>query len=151
MDAMDTQRTPMMTEEELGQKIIGAALNVHTTVGPALLESAYEICLAHEFEKQGVFVRRLVPIAIRYDGLTIDNGFRADMLVGDRVLVELKVVQAILPVHRSQLLSYLRLGGFKLGFLLNFHVAHLRDGGSCGWSMGFDPLRPLRVHRVPLR
>jgi GxxExxY protein len=84
--------------------------------------------LLYELEKQGVSGRRQVPIAIRYEALTIDNGYRVDLLIGDLVVVELKAVEAVLPVHRTQLLSYLRLGGFKLGYLLNFHVAHMRDG-----------------------
>jgi GxxExxY protein len=117
-----------MTDEEIGHAIIGAAMKVHSTVGPGLLESAYETCLAHELQKQGIGVRNQVAILIRYDDLVIENGYRADMIVEDRVIVELKAVQAILPVHRGQLLSYLRLGGFRLGFLLNFHVAHMREG-----------------------
>ena len=93
-----------------------------------MLESAYETCLLYELEKQNLPVKRQVLIPIRYEDLTIDNGYRIDLLVGERVVVELKAVETILPVHRAQLLSYLRLGGFKLGYLLNFHVAHLRDG-----------------------
>jgi GxxExxY protein len=117
-----------MTEEEIGHALIGAAMRVHSVVGPGLLESAYETCLSYELEKLGLAVRRQVLIPIRYEELTIDNGYRIDLLVGERIVVELKAVEAILPVHRGQLLSYLRLGGFRLGFLLNFHVAHLRDG-----------------------
>jgi GxxExxY protein len=115
-------------EEEIGRAIIGAAIKVHSTVGPGLLESAYEACLVYELEKQDLPARRQALIPIRYEELTIDNGYRIDLLVADRVVVELKAVEAILPVHRAQLLSYLRLGGFKLGYLLNFHVAHMRDG-----------------------
>ena len=117
-----------MTEEEIGHTIIGAAIKVHSAVGPGLLESAYETCLVYELEKQKLTVTRQVLIPIRYEDLTVDNGYRIDLLVGERVVVELKAVETILPVHRAQLLSYLRLGGFKLGYLLNFHVAHLRDG-----------------------
>jgi GxxExxY protein len=117
-----------MTDEEIGHAIIGAAITVHSTVGPGLLESAYETCLIYELEKQCLSVRRQVMVPIRYENLTIDNGYRIDLLVGDQVVVELKVVEAILPVHRGQLLSYLRLGGFRLGYLLNFHVAQMRDG-----------------------
>ena len=117
-----------MTDEEIGHAIIGAAMKVHSAVGPGLLESAYETCLMYELEKQRIRVRSQVPIAVRYEDLVVDNGYRVDLLVNDRVIVELKAVQAILPVHRGQLLSYLRLGGFRLGFLLNFHVAHMRDG-----------------------
>ena len=117
-----------MIENEIGDAIISAAMKVHSAVGPGLLESAYETCILYEAEKKHIPARRQVLVPIRYDDLTIDNGYRIDLLVGDRVVVELKAVEAILPVHRSQLLSYLRLGGFKLGYLLNFHVAHMRDG-----------------------
>jgi len=117
-----------VAEEEIGHTIIGAAIKVHSAVGPGLLESAYETCLLYELEKQKLTVKRQALIPIRYEDLTVDNGYRIDLLVGERVVVELKAVETILPVHRAQLLSYLRLGGFKLGYLLNFHVAHMRDG-----------------------
>lgn len=117
-----------MTENEIGSTIIASAIKVHSVVGPGLLESAYETCLLYELEKQGLSTERQVLIPLRYEGLLIDNGYRVDLLVADRVVVELKAVEGILPVHRGQLLSYLRLGGFKLGYLLNFHVAHMRDG-----------------------
>ena len=117
-----------MTEEEIGHAIIGAAIRVHSAVGPGLLEGAYETCLLYELEKQDLSVRKQVLIPIRYQDLKIDNGYRLDLLVGDRVVVELKAIETILPVHRAQLLSYLRLGGFRLGYLLNFHVAHMREG-----------------------
>ena len=103
-------------------------MKVHSAVGPGLLESAYELCLAHELTNQGLKVRNQVPVPIRYEDLTIENGYRVDLLVNDRVVVELKAIETILPVHRGQFLSYLRLGGFKLGYLLNFNVAHMRDG-----------------------
>jgi GxxExxY protein len=117
-----------MTENEIGEAIIGAAMKVHSALGPGLLESAYGLCLAHEIERKGLAVRRQVSIPIRYEGLVIDNGYRIDLLVDSRVVVELKAIEALLPVHRAQLLSYLRLGDFKLGYLLNFNVAHMRDG-----------------------
>ena len=117
-----------MNENHIGDAIIAAAMKVHSPVGPGLLESAYETCLTYELEKQRVPVRSQVLVPIRYEDLTIDNGYRIDLLVGDQVVVELKAIEAILPVHRGQLLSYLKLGGFKLGYLLNFHVAHMRDG-----------------------
>ena len=117
-----------MNENHVGDAIIAAAMKVHSAVGPGLLESAYETCLTYELEKQRVPVRRQVLVPIRYEDLTIDNGYRIDLLVSDQVVVELKAIEAILPVHRGQLLSYLKLGGFKLGYLLNFHVAHMRDG-----------------------
>ena len=103
-------------------------MKVHGAVGPGLLESAYETCLLYELEKLGLPVQRQVLIPLRYEHLTIDNGYRVDLLVGERVVVELKALEAILSVHRAQVLSYLRLGGFKLGYLLNFNVARMRDG-----------------------
>src|SRR5579871_1675564 len=101
---------------------------VHSGMGPGLLESAYEFCLAHELVKRGVRVRNQVYVPIRYDGIVIENSYRLDLLVEDLVIVELKSVETILPVHRGQVRSYLRLGGFRLGYLLNFNVAHIRDG-----------------------
>jgi GxxExxY protein len=117
-----------VTEEEIGHAIIGCAIKIHSAVGPGLLESAYETCLVYELERRLVGVKSQVSIPIRYEDLTIENGYRLDLLVGGLVAVELKSVPTILPVHRSQLLSYLRLGRFKLGYLLNFNVAHMRDG-----------------------
>jgi len=117
-----------VTENEIGTAIIGAAIRIHSALGPGLLESAYEACLIYELEKLGLTARRQVLIPIRYEALTVDNGYRVDLLIDNQVVIELKAVEAILPVHRSQLLSYLRLGDFKLGYLLNFHVAHMRDG-----------------------
>ena len=117
-----------MNENEIGHAIIGSAIRVHTKIGPGLLESAYELCLSHELSRQGLAIRAQVGIPVRYDDLVIEIGYRIDLLVNDRVVVELKSVEAILPVHRGQLLSYLRLGGFKLGYLLNFNVAYMRDG-----------------------
>jgi len=115
-------------EEDIGHAVIGAAMRVHSAVGPGLLESAYETCLVYELEKQRIGVRSQVSIPIRYEELTIENGYRIDLLVGGLVVVELKAIPTILPVHRGQLLSYLKLGGFRLGLLLNFNVAHMRDG-----------------------
>jgi GxxExxY protein len=117
-----------VTEDEIGRAIIGAAIKVHSVVGPGLLENAYETCLLYELEKQDLPVRRQVVIPIRYEDLQIDNGYRIDLLVGEQVVVELKAVETILAVHRGQLLSYLRLGGFKLGYILNFNVTRMREG-----------------------
>jgi len=117
-----------MTENEIGTAIIGAAIKVHSVFGPGLLESAYEACLVYELEKLRLQVRKQVLVPIRYEDLSIDNGYRIDLLVEDRVVVELKSVETVLPVHRGQLLSYLRLGGYKLDYLLNFNVTQMRDG-----------------------
>ena len=117
-----------MGENQIGTAIIGAAIKIHSTIGPGLLESAYEACLVYELEKLSFRVRSQVSVPLKYEDLILDAAYRADLIVEDAVVVELKSVETILPVHRSQLLSYLRLGGFKLGYLLNFNVAHLRDG-----------------------
>jgi len=109
-----------MTENRIGDLVIGAAMRVHSAMGPGLLESAYEACLAFELEKRGLSVRRQVAIPVRYDELTLDVGYRIDLLVENSVVIELKAIENILPVHRAQLLSYLRLGGFKLGYLSIF-------------------------------
>jgi GxxExxY protein len=116
------------SENEIGTAIIGAAIEVHSLVGPGLLESAYEACLVYELEEHGFNVQRQNTLPLRYKDLALDIAYRTDLIVENLVVVELKTVDAILPVHRSQLLSYLRLGGFKLGYLLNFHVAQMRDG-----------------------
>jgi GxxExxY protein len=117
-----------MDENAIGTALLGAAMKVHSKLGPGLLESVYQTCLAHELRKLNLAVQSEVCIAICYDGLDIDNGYRADLLVEGLVVVELKAQEGILPVHRSQLLSYLRLGDFKLGYLLNFNVSQMRNG-----------------------
>ena len=127
-DAEETAEDAKVTENDIGDTIIASAMKVHTALGPGLLESAYETCLLYELEKLGLPVQRQVLIPLHYEDLTIDNGYRVDLLVGDRVVVELKALETILPVHRAQLLSYLRLGGFKLGYLSNFNVGRIRDG-----------------------
>ncbi|MFZ2006889.1 MAG: GxxExxY protein [Stellaceae bacterium] len=118
----------MTSENEIGTAIIGAAIEIHSLVGPGLLESAYEACLVYELEKLGLSIQRQSALPLRYKDLALDIAYRADLIVQNLVVVELKTVGGILPVHRSQLLSYLRLGGFKLGCLLNFPVAQMRDG-----------------------
>jgi GxxExxY protein len=117
-----------VSENEIGTVIIASAMKVHSAVGAGLLESAYETCLLYQLEKQGLAVQRQVLTPLRYEDLRIDNGCRVDLLGENRVVVELKALETILPVHRAQLLSYLRLGEFKLGYLLNFNVARMRDG-----------------------
>jgi GxxExxY protein len=112
----------------LGEQLIGAAMRVHTALGPGLLESSYEVCLCHGLVKLGVAVKRQHPLPIVYDGVQLEAGYRLDLLINDRVVVEIKTVDRFLPVHTAQLLNYLRLGNFKLGYLLNFHVLSMRDG-----------------------
>lgn len=117
-----------MTENELAKQIVNAAYRIHTTLGPGLLESVYETTLAHELEKQGVKVLRQHPLPVVYETIRMEIGFRADLIVGDKVIVEVKSIEAISPVHRKQLLTYLRLAGKRLGLLINFNVELIKDG-----------------------
>ena len=117
-----------MDYDALADAIIACAMKVHIKLGPGLLESVYEGCLAHELRKRGLSVALQVPLAVHYDEFVLDAAFRLDMLVSDAVVVEVKAVDKLAPVHIAQLLTYLRLGGFHLGFLLNFNTPRLRDG-----------------------
>lgn len=108
--------------------IIDAALKVHTALGPGLLEGAYEACLVHELNKRGFKTETQLCLPVFYDGVTIDLGYRVDLLVEKQVIVELKAIEKLHPVHKAQLLSYLKLGKKKLGLLLNFGELHLKDG-----------------------
>lgn len=117
-----------MEFDELSNKIIGCAIKVHRTLGPVLLESAYEGCLCYELAQAGIPFRRQVELPVQYETVKIDCGYRLDILVDDQVLVELKTVEKILPVHEAQLLSYLKLSRYKIGILLNFNVEILKDG-----------------------
>lgn len=114
--------------EQLAKAVIDAAFRVHSELGPGLLESVYEACLAHELESAGVPFERQAGFPIRYRGLTLDTGLRMDLCVGERLAVEIKVVERLASVHKAQLLSYLRLSGLRLGLLLNFNVVHFKDG-----------------------
>jgi GxxExxY protein len=108
-------------------QIVDAAMRVHTVLGPGLLEGAYEVCLAHELRKRGLRVETQFPLPVSYDGVRVDLGYRLDLLENE-VVVELKAIETVLPVHKAQLLSYLRIGGKRLGLLINFHVDRLKDG-----------------------
>jgi GxxExxY protein len=127
-DAKETRMAEVPIEDQIARGIIDAAMKVHSAIGPGMLESVYEVCLAHELGKAGFGLARQVPRAVIYDGVELDAGFRLDLLVDKRVIVEIKAVERIMPVHGAQLLSYLRLTGLKLGLLLNFNVAHMREG-----------------------
>jgi len=113
---------------EISQAIIGAAIEVHRTLGPGLLESAYEQCLSHEFSLRNIPFERQKPLPVDYKRILLDCGYRLDFLVAGLVVVEVKAMECLLPIHQAQLLSYLKLGGWKLGLLINFHTALLRDG-----------------------
>jgi GxxExxY protein len=115
-------------ENGIGTDIVTAAMRMHSVLGPGLLESTYETCLAYELSKRARSARKQVSVALRYDDLSVDNAYRIDLLVNNLVVVEVKAVETLMPVHRGQVLSYLRLGGYKLGYLPNFNVSHMRDG-----------------------
>ena len=117
-----------MTENQLSSHIVNAAYTIHTTLGPGLLESVYETTLAHELEKRGIKVLRQQALPVVYETIRMDIGFRADLIVGDKVIVEIKSTEAISPVYRKQLLTYLRLTNKRLGLLINFNVEFIRDG-----------------------
>jgi len=114
--------------EQLAKIVLDAAFAVHSAMGPGLLESVYETCLNHEIQKKGLEVQVQVSVPVIYDGLRLDSGYRLDLLVNNRVVVEIKSVEQILPVHQAQLLTYLKLGGYRLGFLINFNVRYLKNG-----------------------
>jgi len=117
-----------MTENEIGKLILDSAIAVHRELGPGVLESVYEIVLALELQQRGLRVDRQVPIAIRYKDMIFDAAFRADLVVEEKVLVELKSVEQISEAHKKQVQTYLRLRGYKLGFLLNFGEALMKRG-----------------------
>jgi len=117
-----------MEENEVAKQIVDAAFHVHSEIGPGLFESVYEVILAHKLGKRGMSVERQKAVPIHYDGLVFDEGFRADIVVEDCVIVELKSIEKIAPVHKKQLLTYLRLTDKKLGLLINFGSALIKDG-----------------------
>jgi GxxExxY protein len=117
-----------MDDEAVATQIVDASIKVHRALGPGLLESAYQHCLTYELRKRGLKVECEVLVPIAYDGIRIDAGYRLDMLVEDCVIVENKVVKEILPIHKAQLLTYLRLRNVRLGFLLNWHKPLMKEG-----------------------
>jgi GxxExxY protein len=123
---MDLQEAP--SAEQISKLVLDCAMAVHSALGPGLLESAYEVCLAHELERRGAEVSRQVALPVVYGGIQLEAGYRADMIVGRVLIVEVKAVDKLQPIHIAQLLSYLRLSKVRLGLLLNFNVLHLRDG-----------------------
>ena len=117
-----------MKENEIGTIIVDAALAVHRGLGPGLLESAYQVCLAHELRERGLQVECEVTLPVVYDGVRIDAGYRIDMLIQDCIIVENKAVAKLLPIHQAQLLAYLKLHDCRLGFLLNWNVPLMKQG-----------------------
>ncbi len=117
-----------MLDGEITEAILGAAIEVHRALGPGLLESTYEECLCHELALRGLTFKRQIDLPVDYKGIRLDCGYRLDVVVEDAVIVELKSVEKLVPVHEAQLLTYLRLSGKKVGLLINFNVAVLKDG-----------------------
>jgi len=120
-----------LSNDEINERtgeVVDAAMKVHNFRGPGLLESSYEACLAHELKLRGLSISTQLPIPLVYEGLQLEVGYRADLLVENAIIVELKAVDKLIPVHEAQLLSYLRLTGFRVGLLINFHEEHLKDG-----------------------
>lgn len=117
-----------MTENEISREIVDASYKIHTSLGPGLLESVYEAVLVYELEKRNVKVERQKVLPLVYESVILDEGFRADIIVEDKVIVELKSVEILSPVHKKQLLTYLKISGKKLGLLINFGSPLIKDG-----------------------
>ncbi len=117
-----------MSLNRISKKIIGAAIEVHRELGPGLLESAYKECLHYELVKAGFNVKKELPLPITYKEIMLDHGYRIDLLVEEVVVIELKTVECFTDVHLAQILTYLRLGGYNLGLLINFHTSLLKNG-----------------------
>jgi GxxExxY protein len=118
----------MMNINKLSSRIIGAAIEVHKALGPGLLESAYEECICYELSIGGLSLERQKPLAVQYKGINLDCGYKLDVVVEDAIILELKSCEKIEPIHKAQLLTYLKLSGIKLGLILNFNVTLMREG-----------------------
>ena len=128
-----------MSENEIGSIIVDSAVDLHRNLGPGLLETVYEVTLARALERRGLLVQRQVSVPIKYQGETFSEGFRADLIVEKLVILELKSIERVTPAHKKQLLTYLRLTGLKLGYLLNFGEALMRDGITRTINGSIDP------------
>jgi len=117
-----------MTENEIGRIVVDSAIKVHKSLGPGLLESAYEACLVYEIQKTSLNVQRQAGLPLKYEDVILDVGYRVDILIEKKVVLELKAVEKLLPIHQAQILSYLKLSNCKLGFLMNFNVYRMKDG-----------------------
>jgi GxxExxY protein len=151
-DAKDAEEHTPMTIDEVTYRVIKAAMTVHSAIGPGLLEKAYDACLYYELGKDGLQFEHQRKVPVWYQGIRINAGFRVDYLVENCVLVELKAVEKLHPVHSAQILSYLKLTGLTVGLLINFNVVHLRDGiqrkvNNYRPESGPEPRRPWRPRR----
>ena len=129
--------------EALAKEVVDSAIEVHRTLGPGLLESAYEAVLCTEFAQREIAFERQVPLPVKYKGVTVDCGYRLDVLVSGEIILELKAVEHVMPVHEAQIISYLKLAGKPLGFLINFHSRLLKDG--LKRYANFDVLPPKKL------
>jgi GxxExxY protein len=118
----------MLTRHELTEQVIGLAIRIHKGLGPGLLESVYETCLAFELRQAGIAFRRQAAMPVLYRGFRLHSGYRADLLIADDLIVEIKAVERLSPVHEAQLLTYLRMSGCQIGLLMNFNALRLKDG-----------------------
>jgi GxxExxY protein len=128
MEAKEATVYDMDVINKISYEVVGAALKVHSQLGPGLLESVYEVCLIHELVKKGYVVESQRPLPVVYDSIRLNAGFRIDLLINGIFVVEIKSVDALHPIHTAQLLTYLRISGLKLGLLINFNVEHLKEG-----------------------
>jgi GxxExxY protein len=117
-----------VNKNDISGAVVDAAMKIHSALGPGLLESAYAVCLKHELIKRGLRVASEVPLPVVYDGVKLEAGYRLDLVVEDTVVVELKAIEALAPIHQAQIISYLKLSGKPIGLLINFHSLHLKDG-----------------------
>ena len=118
----------MTLNDPLSEQVIGAAIEVHRSLGPGLLESAYEECLCFELKERGLLFRRQVPLPVEYKKVRLECGYRIDLIVREEIVVEIKTIERLMPIHEAQLLTYLKLSGIQKGLILNFHTPVLRDG-----------------------
>ncbi|MGA9979560.1 MAG: GxxExxY protein [Candidatus Sulfotelmatobacter sp.] len=125
----DTEARRGLLHEELTERVIGAAIEVHRALGPGLLESAYEECLCHEFHLQGISFERQRPLPVEYKGVKLDCGYRLDLIVENKLILEIKCVEHLITVHEAQLLTYLKMTGMRVGLILNFNLSILTKGG----------------------
>jgi len=128
MPAQSSGSSPNNQTNRLTERIIGLGIEAHRELGPGLLESAYEECLCYEFKKNGIGYTRQKHLPVRYKNLKLENAYRIDLIVQDEIIVELKTVDKLLPLHQAQVLTYLRLSGLRIGLLMNFNTAVLKDG-----------------------
>ncbi len=128
MNHQGTKTPSLVAIDAVASQIVDSAFKVHKSLGPGLLENVYEVCLAHELHRRGIAFERQVSLPIVYEGLRLDGGLRLDLLVDSRVIIEIKAVELLLPVHHAQVLTYLKLSGHRLGFLINFNVPLIKQG-----------------------